>query len=187
MRSGSEEDFDHLSKEPQYWLNKATALRSAAGSIWYCLEIAKPADIADAIGGETQIDFSSGSWQVYRMLCGMSLELLYKAIIVAQNDPVPASHNLLFLAEKAGCHVTRKNAGILELLTECIIWEGRYPVPKDHPKIEKFVFLHYENLFYKERTDNSVVLKPIEPNPLDWINYSELWKKAYVHFEFIHS
>lgn len=106
---------------------------------------------------------------------------------MAQNEPVPATHNLLRLAEKASDHITRKQSGILELLTECIVWEGRYPVPKEHLEIEKFVFLHYENLFYKERTGKSLTLKPIEPNPLDWGNYSELWEKAHALFEFIRS
>lgn len=74
MRSGSENDFRHLSQEPQYWLNKAIALRSAAGSIWYCLEITEPSDISDALDDGTPLDFSRGSWQVYRILCGMSIE-----------------------------------------------------------------------------------------------------------------
>ena len=121
------------------------------------------------------------------MLCGMSLELLYKAVIVAQKEPVPATHNLLRLSEKVGDHVTRKQAGILELLTACIVWEGRYPVPKEYPAIHQFVCLHYENrLFYEERTGNrSAILKPIEPNPIDWDSYSELWNKVYSLFVFV--
>lgn len=121
------------------------------------------------------------------MLCGMSLELLYKATIVAKGEAVPRTHNLLRLVDKAGDNVTRKEAGILELLTECIVWEGRYPVPRERPDIEKFVFLHYENLFYKERIGNSVILKPIEPDPMDWENYTKMWDKAYSLYVFVRS
>ena len=122
------------------------------------------------------------------MLCGMSLELLYKAVIVAQKEPVPATHDLVRLSEKAGDYVTRKQAGILELLTACIVWEGRYPVPKEHPVIYEFVCLHYDNLFYIERTDDcSAILKPIEPNPVDWHSYSELWNNVHSLFMFIRS
>lgn len=187
MRQNSEEDFEHLSKESAYWLNKAIALRASAGAIWYCTECESTDVVVSTLSGDPPLNFSTGSWQVYRMLCGMSIELLYKAIIVQNKETVPKTHDLLELAYKAGdTMLSVKEQGILDLLTDCIVWEGRYPVPKHHSAIERFVYLHYENLFRKVRTgQNSMVLEPIEPNPLDWQQYNRLWEHAHALFEFM--
>lgn len=187
MRQNSEEDFKHLSKESAYWLNKAIALRAAAGAIWYCTEVERIEKVVAALAGEPPVDFSTGSWQVYRMLCGMSIELLYKAVIVQNKEAVPKTHNLLDLANKAGdTMLSSKGAGLLDLLTDCIVWEGRYPVPQHHSAIDRFVFLHFENLFRKVRTGkNSIALEPIEPNPLDWEQYNQLWEHAHALFVFM--
>jgi hypothetical protein len=183
MLTGSEYDQKHLSEDPAYWLNKAIALRSAAGAVWYCLEVENTDHVTEKLGGDPRVDFTTGAWQVYRMLCGMSLELLYKAIIVQNKEPVPKTHDLLILAEKAGDIVSPKEAGILDFLTDCIVWEGRYPVPHYHSAIDRFVFLHFENLFRKERTsDTSWIMKPIEPNPLDWKQYNVIWESAHALF-----
>lgn len=182
---GSEADYENLSQDPQYWLNKAIALRSAAGAIWYCLEVEKTETVVAKLGGDPPTDFRTGSWQVYRMLCGMSLELLYKAIIVLSGEPVPKTHNLLDLANKAGEITTPKQAGILDLLTDCIVWEGRYPVPQHHSAIDRFVFNHFENLFHHRRDGNHMWMEPIEPNPLDWKPYNELWEHLHLLYRLI--
>ncbi len=75
---------------------------------------------------------------VFRMLCGMSLELLYKAILVSQARTVPHHHNLVELARSAGASVSKRDAGLLEILSECIKWEGRYPVPKQSESFDDF-------------------------------------------------
>ena len=122
MREGSEEDFEHLSKESAYWLNKSIALRAAAGAIWYCTEVKPTENVIAALAGDPPVNFSTGSWPAYRMLCGMSIELLYKATIVQRKKSVPKTHNLLELAHKAGdTMLSSKDAGILDLLTDCII------------------------------------------------------------------
>lgn len=187
MRQNSEEDFEHLSKEAAYWLNKAVALRAAAGAIWYCTEVEPIEKVIITLAGNPPVDFSTGSWQVYRMLCGMSIELMYKAVIVQNKKTVPKTHNLLELAHKAGDFTpSPKDAGLLALLTECIMWEGRYPVPHHHSAIDWFAFLHYENLFRKVPTGkSSMALEPIEPNPLDWEQYNQLWEHAHALFVFM--
>lgn len=113
----------------------------------------------------------------------MSLELAYKSILVALHRSVPATHDLLRLATLAEIRLTKSEAGVLELLHQCILWEGRYPVPKTPAALEYFVYLHYENLFRPEQKKNITVLKPKKPNPLDWAEYNKLWEKAYAAFE----
>jgi hypothetical protein len=102
------------------------------------------------------------------MLCGMSPELAYKASLVAIGREVKTTHNPVWLAEQVCFSLSPKEQGLLALLSECVIWEGRYPCPKDEQSLEYFVYLHYENLFRKVRTGNLTILEPVEPNPLGW-------------------
>lgn len=168
-------------------MEKSASLRAAAGAVWFALEPGRSESIAPTLPAEVPIDFTVGTWQVYRLLCGMSLELAYKAALVAQGLKVPPTHDLVKLAELAGAHVTKKEHGILELLHQCVVWEGRYPVPKHPDSLEYFVFLHYENLYRPVRTGNAVIFKPVEPHPLDWDEYNKLWEHAHATFEWHHS
>lgn len=178
----ADNDFRKLLGNATYWMDKAASLRASAGAVWYCLS-GRSEEISSALGAEIPVDFSRGSWQVYRLLCGMSLELAYKAILVALQRPVPATHDLVHLAELAEIKLTKSESGVLELLHQCIVWEGRYPVPKNPAALEYFVYLHYENLFRPERKGNLTVLKPKEPDPLDWTEYNQLWEQAHAAFE----
>ena len=55
------------------------------------------------------------------MLCGMALEVLFKAIVVAKGGtPDTSSHELPELARLAGVPLTSKQKGLLEVLTAYI-------------------------------------------------------------------
>lgn len=100
---------------------------------------------------------SAAVWPVFMMLCGMSLELLYKAISVAKGNQVETHHKLIDLADSAGVEVDKQAKALLTELTEYVIWEGKYPVPKDNQK---------ESFFRKSI--------PI----LNWDTFNMLWKDA---------
>ena len=92
-----------------YWLNKSTDLRSAAQAV-----------------------FESGQdCAVFRMLCGMSLEAIFKAVVVETRQSPRKTHNLNQLSRDAGLSYDVKEQKLLRILTEAIIWDGRYPVPTD--------------------------------------------------------
>ena len=173
-----EDDLAHLLASPQYWTNKAIALRASAAAVWYCINSTPRVDLTSALGSANPIDITGDAWQVYRMLCGMSLELAYKASLIAMGQKIKTTHDLVWLAEQVCSNLSRTERGLLELLTQCVVWDGRYPAPKDALSLEYFVYLSFENLYRKERTENTTILKPIEPNPLDWENYDTLWKTA---------
>jgi hypothetical protein len=137
----------------------------------------------ERLATEPAVNVSGDTWQVYRMLCGMSLELAYKASLVAIGHEIKTTHNLVWLAEQVCLHLSPKDRGLLALLSECVIWQGRYPCPKDEQSLEYFVYLHYENLFQVVRTGDYIVLKPVEPDPLDWDGYNQLWKSAVAAYE----
>jgi HEPN domain-containing protein len=66
---------------------------------------------------------------VVLMNAALSVELLFKAIIVAKGGEAPINHGLVGLANDAGVAFSVNQKATLELLTELLIWSGRYPVP----------------------------------------------------------
>jgi hypothetical protein len=181
------DDLADLLSKPQFWMNKAEALRASAGAVWYCQQAMPNSEFFESLGTKPAVNMSGKTWQVYRMLCGMSLELAYKASLVAIGREVKTTHNLVWLAEQVCFNLSPKEQGLLALLSEWVIWEGRYPCPKDEQSLEYFVYLHYGNLFRKVRTGNLTILEPVEPDPLGWEGYSELWKSAVVAYEWYRS
>jgi hypothetical protein len=145
--------------------------------------------IASALGLGEAVDMTAATWRVYRMLCGMALELAYKAIAVAQGKQLLHVHNLVQLAEHAGVPLLKaKDIRLLHLLTECILWDGRYPVPKSADSLEYFVYLTYESLYRKEQTgERSWALKPLDPDPFDWEEFQSFWNQAMACFEWMRS
>jgi hypothetical protein len=187
MNQTPEDDLTELLHEPQYWMDKAEALRACAASVWHCRHALPEGELARQLGSTTPINMAGDTWQVYRMLCGMSLELAFKASLICLHREVKTTHNLVWLAEQVCWNLSSKERGLLALLAECIVWEGRYPAPKDALSLEYFVYLHYENLFRKVRTGNLIVLEPIEPDPLGWNGYSALWERAVAAYDWHHS
>ena len=178
----SEDDLALALRTPQYWINCANTLRASAAAIWYCMHSNPPIDLSSSLSSDVPITGNLSN--VYRMLCGMSLELAYKASLVAMGENVKTTHDLTWLAERVLSSVSRKERGLLELLAQSVVWEGRYPVPKDALSLEYFVYLWYENLYRPERrSDTMTVLKLIEPDPLNWEKYDELWRSAIAAYE----
>ena len=176
-----QDDINIRENEPMYWFNKSSDLRGAAGALDFCMENQKEHSISDSIGLGTDYDMIVGTYGVYRMLCGMSLELIYKAIIISKDQKYKPTHNLVKLGEAAGIPLNNDEIALLEILTQCVIWEGRYPTPnqKKADVLEYFTWLSYENLYEKVKVgDRSWMLKPKTPNPLDWDGFSKLWLKA---------
>jgi len=85
------------------------------------------------------------NWRVQRMLWAYGFENLFKCVIVTQYrkahadaDEVPfseiKSHNLVWLAKKAGFELQEPQEFYLGVLQKCALWAGRYPLPvkRDH-------------------------------------------------------
>ena len=175
----SAEDHLRREKEPIYWFNKASDLRGAAAALVFCMDNQSKYHVAEEMELGKGFDMTVATYSVYRMLCGMSFELLFKAIITANSHKVPKTHNLEDLASMAGLKIQKNDQAILAILTECIVWDGRYPVPKNHEESDYLAWLTYENLYTKAPFGkNGKILKPIEPNPLGWEYFSKLWSQA---------
>ncbi len=116
---------------------------------------------------------------VYRMICGMSMELLLKTIIVARGKEPKSVHHLDELAADAGVVYTPEQLDLLKILSAAIIWDGKYPVPKKEEHWGELARLEHERLFDKEPLGDSG-LEILSGNAgLDWDSYSELWCTAF--------
>lgn len=148
-------EFARLNESELRWRNKADDLRLAAEAVWE----------------------SRKQGPVYLMLCGMSLEALYKAIAVVRGKEVQHSHDLLGLAARAGLRVDVSEEGALELLTAAIVWDGRYPVPRKWRHLRGYRRLFHSVMSDRYLTASSVAI--LRPNSaLDWEHFCRLWRGA---------
>ena len=116
---------------------------------------------------------------VFRMLCGMSIELIFKALIIERKQAVNESHHdLLHHASMAGLTYSERERELLKILTHSIAWAGRYPTPtpkkKDH--IEVYSKLIDENLFDRVPLGSISILQPNKA--LNWNSFNSMWSTA---------
>jgi hypothetical protein len=81
-----------------------------------------------------------GIGPVFPLLMGLALENMVKGILVARDSSLVSggklsrdltgSHDLLALFNKVGLELSAEDRDLLRRLGECVLWAGRYPVPK---------------------------------------------------------
>ena len=102
--------FLEVGSDPEIWINRARAFKDAAELIAKNEEYSPPFP--------------------YYYNAGISLELYLKAIAITQGKTFEANHRLNDLCKLVGMKLNKDQYCTLELLSELIIWGGRYPVPK---------------------------------------------------------
>jgi hypothetical protein len=175
-----DEQFTRRRQLSTYWHNKASDLRGSAGALWAAMN-QSGAIAAEDLGLGSGFSFAVACWPVYQMLCGMSLELLLKASIVAAGDDPKPTHRLLELCSQAGLQVDSGQRDILELLSGSIVWEGRYPVPKTTKSFRDDIELRLKVLFDEYSLGK---LKAYRSNDaLSWEHFQVLWHTFYGIYE----
>jgi len=76
-----------------------------------------------------------GIGPVFPFLMGLAFENMVKGILVARDSSLVSSgklwsHDLLALFDKVGLELSAEDRDLLRRLGECVLWAGRYPVPK---------------------------------------------------------
>jgi hypothetical protein len=174
------ESFDRRKTLAVYWHNKACDLRGSAGVLWESMHAPDASARAEKLGLGQGFSFAVACWPVYQMLCGMALELLLKAILVARGSEPKAVHSLAALNEAAALPFSSKQHGLLRILSEAVIWDGRYPVPKDKKHFKEYAELRYEHLFDQVSSGKLKILRPNDK--LGWQSFNELWDVAYTAY-----
>lgn len=101
---------DQVSADPKSWMNNAILFKNAADLI----------ATENAYSPPLPFYFNAG----------LSIELGLKAVAVAKSKDFPKTHKLIDLVRVSDIEITLDQESTLELLSEFIIWAGRYPVPK---------------------------------------------------------
>ena len=102
--------FSKIGSDSENWISLARAFKDAAELI------AKSGEYSPPIP--------------YYYNSGLALELVLKAIAIAKLMEFEATHRLNDLCKLIGLKITKEQECTLELLSELIVWSGRYPVPK---------------------------------------------------------
>jgi HEPN domain-containing protein len=125
--------------------------------------------------------------RVFSYNAGMSLEIIFKSILARKQIDIPPIHILRTLATMASLQFDQHQNEMLEFLTECIVWAGRYPVPKNAEQFKKYndevVERHIIRTSVPGRT--YVTLNP--KNDPCWPNYLRVWNICVAEFENLES
>ena len=161
---------------PLWWYHKSCDLRASAGTLWF----SKKNELSEKISSELNLgEGRSGNTQsVYLMLCGLSLELMYKAILTIKKLAIPRKHNLKNLANSAGIQSNRQKEDLLSILTEAILWDGKYPVPTDDQLSKMTELAEIENRSLVDYAEYKGINIPRPNNKLGWDSFNELWTEA---------
>jgi hypothetical protein len=171
--------FERSRTMPIYWYNKAADLRAAAGLVWDGMEDERGADVAVSLGLGRGFSFRAACRPVYRMLCGLALELLLKAALVAQGKQPGRHHRLTDLWDDVGLARTDEQTGLLQILAKSISWAGRYPVPKTEADYDRLDELSAKHLWDPVATLGGGLVIRRSNSKLDWPSFNALWSDVH--------
>lgn len=168
-----------------YWFNRANDLRGAAGAVWFAIENDGKA-INDFLGMESGYSFSIACPSSFLMLCGLSLELIFKAILIEIGEKPPKTHNLRQLASQASVVMDNGDLELIEILADHVLWAGKYPIPTGgrtewDQHVERMVSTLMSPI-------PGFSIKIIRPNHrLDWGGFERIWNIIYLHYRELRS
>lgn len=163
----------------QAWNCKASDLHAAAGALWLAQDPKRDAELVRELGLGGGFRMGAALPSVYMMLWGLAFELGIKSIIVAKGCQPKLTHRLVDLAKYASIPFTARENELLDFLSECVIWEGKYPAPKERQDFEKYRSLHID-LFWEHAADP---LAPNVPNNAhSWNEINVVWKKVQARY-----
>jgi HEPN domain-containing protein len=126
--------FAEIGADPKNWMSRAVAFKEAA------LLIAKSDDYSPPFP--------------YYYNSGISLELALKALAITKSKEFETNHRIAELVSLVGLNVTKDQECTLELLSELIVWSGRYPIPKKEGQWNNYHDVVQEKHIVREREGN---------------------------------
>lgn len=161
-----EKKFDENAKNSLAWFNKSTDLFTSAHILWAAME------------NDRNLFYCRST---YKMLMGMSFELLFKAICIQKNIEFRQSHNLFTLSQSANISLTKEEVSILNILTEYIIWDGKYP----NPKLKKHLEQHWKNQNEVNNDHYKIGNLKLQKgnNKLHFEQLAKIWRKCLADYD----
>ena len=148
--------FELRQETSGYWHNKSHDLLVSARTLWKAMQSEK--------------DLEINCWATYKMLIGMSFELLFKAHCIGSGTEFNSTHDLVALANTANLPTSKSENKILKVLSEYVIWDGRYPTPKKPEHLKE----HWKN--QADLSDEKLDLENLMPL---WRRFSDSFMEQY--------
>lgn len=142
--------FDEIAAEPFPWWMQAWHLRLAAYAVLDAYRQSQEAYWGSIPRKDGPVKLSDdqrfhlarlGIGPVFPFLMGLAFENKVKGILIARDRTLASggklsreltrNHDLLELIEKVGLELSMEDRDLLRRLGECVLWAGRYPVPKN--------------------------------------------------------
>ena len=121
--------------------------------------------------------------RMFQFNAALSLELIFKAILAAKRKTRPSIHFLRELCTKAEIELDENQKHTLDLLTESILWLGRYPTPKSEAQWDHF----HDNIFEKHKirlqSGNKHITLANRKRFPSMENYTKIWGICLVKYE----
>ncbi len=173
--------FDRADSTPLYWYNHASDLRAAAAAVCHSAE---DEEVGKAIIEKFELgegfSMAAAVPSVYEMLCGLSFELLLKAIAASKQQKIPPHHRLRELAIDVAADLSTSELGVLDVLTDSVRWIGRYPRPKFRKEWDAAAERRFKYL-YDDVPLGHLTAKRYN-GALGWDRLSETWAKLSSHY-----
>lgn len=148
--------FVNQKRNPQSWLECALAFNESANILFRIEKQTTKGNIVTIFNA------------------AISIELILKAILAAQNKSIKKIHNLRILSEDARVNLNDDQKYLLDYLTETIIWL-KYPVPNSEEKWNEFHDVKFEELVIRSKAGNTFkVMANLKRIP-SLENYKNLW------------
>lgn len=126
--------FSKIGTDPENWMKRAVDFKEAA------ILIAKSEEYSPPFP--------------YYYNSGIALELALKSIAIAKSKVYEANHRLNDLCTLVELKTNKDQECTLELLSELIIWSGRYPVPMKEGQWNNYHDVVQEKHVVREREGN---------------------------------
>lgn len=127
----SEAAFKFHRENSSFWYQKSVDLYASASLIAEARQSREDKEFLDSLELKGDYSVSIGCEHPYLMLMGLSFEVILKAICIeTDSEFLQVRHDLQELAKSAGVQLSKKEATQLRLLSDFVLWEGRYPVAK---------------------------------------------------------
>jgi len=156
-----QKQFNIRQGTPAYWHNKSHDLFISARMLWTAMQNNKNLEV--------------NCLATYKMLMGMSFELLFKSHCVGAGISFGATHDLVKLVKAANLLTSKDENRIFEILAEYVIWDGRYPAPKKFQYLESHWKSQMRVLNSKKKLGDLTLT--VQNNKLDFENLLPLWRK----------
>lgn len=122
----------------------------------------------------------------FALNAGFSLELVFKAVLAKKRIKIPigaSGHDLCELCAIADVKLSVKQMKTLELLTETVVWAGRYPAPTSEKRWDDYQDRVFEKHIERSRTGNSYFARANPETFPDWENYAKIWNACVAEYD----